>query len=151
MDTGANKSFMSKSQYLHCKSFHLLPKFALKTQRIQVGNGQYMIVLFIISIIVDIHSHRFEVYTLVSKIHKHIGIVLGFKNILELEEVINSWKCCFSFLNISITCTWKKKLVLKPKGQKLIKVEACIYRLDPRLSDSKDIRQTNTEYNNVKG
>ena len=33
-DTGARKSFMSKSHYLHCKSLHSLPKFASKTQRI---------------------------------------------------------------------------------------------------------------------
>ena len=39
LDTRASKSFMSKSHYLHCKSLHLLPKFASKTQRIQVGNG----------------------------------------------------------------------------------------------------------------
>ena len=37
-DTGASKSFMSKSHHLHCKSLNLLPKFASKTQRIQVGN-----------------------------------------------------------------------------------------------------------------
>ena len=46
LDTGASKSFMSKSYYLHCKSLHSLPKFALKTQRIQVGNGQYVNILF---------------------------------------------------------------------------------------------------------
>ena len=33
-DTRASKSFMSKSHYLHCKSLHLLPKFASKTKRI---------------------------------------------------------------------------------------------------------------------
>ena len=62
--TGACKSFMPKSHYLHFKTLHLLPKFALKTQRVQVGNGQYVSVLFIIPITVDIHGHRFEVYTL---------------------------------------------------------------------------------------
>ena len=36
LDTGASKSFMSKSYYLHCKALHSLPKFASKTQRIQV-------------------------------------------------------------------------------------------------------------------
>ena len=40
LDTGASKSFMSKSFYIHCKSLHPLPKFASKTQSIQVGNGQ---------------------------------------------------------------------------------------------------------------
>ena len=60
LDTRASKSFMSKSHYLHCKSLHSLPKFASRTQRIQVGNGQFVSVLFIIPIIVDIHGHRFE-------------------------------------------------------------------------------------------
>ena len=39
LDTGASKSFMSKSFYMHCKSLHTLPKFAATMQRIQVGNG----------------------------------------------------------------------------------------------------------------
>ena len=52
-------SFMSKSHYLHCKSLHLLPEFASKTQRMQVGNGQFVNVLFIIPVIIDIHGHRF--------------------------------------------------------------------------------------------
>ena len=81
---------MSKSHYLHWKSLHSLPKFASKTQRIQVGNGQYVSIIFVIPIIVSIHGHRFKVYTLVSEIHENIDIVLGIKNIFELEGVINS-------------------------------------------------------------
>ena len=50
LDMGASKSYMSKSYYLRCKSLHKLPKFALKTQKIQVGNGQYVGVLFVIPI-----------------------------------------------------------------------------------------------------
>ena len=69
LDTGASKSFMTKSHYLHCKSLDSLSKFALRTQRIQVGNRQFVSVLFIIPIIIDIHGHRFEIYTLVSEIH----------------------------------------------------------------------------------
>ena len=37
LDTGASKSFMSKSFYMHCKSLHTLLKFAATMQRIQVG------------------------------------------------------------------------------------------------------------------
>ena len=72
LDTEAGKSFMFKSHYLRCKSLYSLPKFTSKTQRIQVGNGQYVSVLFIIPIVIDIHSHRFEIFTLVSEIHKNI-------------------------------------------------------------------------------
>ena len=40
LDTGARKSLMSKSCYLHCKSLHSLPKFASKTQEFkQVMNN----------------------------------------------------------------------------------------------------------------
>ena len=88
--TGPSKSFMLKLHYLCCKSLHSLPKFVSKMQRIQVGNGQFVSVLFIIPVIVDTRGHRFEVYTLVSEIHVYIDLVLGIKNIFELEGVINS-------------------------------------------------------------
>ena len=42
LDTVTSKSYMLKSYYLRCKALHNLPKFASKTQRIQVGNGQYI-------------------------------------------------------------------------------------------------------------
>ena len=102
LDTGASKSFMSKSFHMHCKSFHSLPKFASKTQRIQVGNCQFISVLFVIPVIIEVHGHRFEIYTLVSEIHENVDLVLGIKNIFELEGVINSWDCCFKFLKRSL-------------------------------------------------
>ena len=83
LDTGASKLFMSKSFYMHCKSLHALPKFASKTQRIQVGTGQFVSVLLTIPVIIDIQGHRFEIYTLVSEIHKNVDLVLGIKNVFE--------------------------------------------------------------------
>ena len=103
LDTGASKSFMSKSYYLYCKALHSLPKFASKTQRIQVDNRQHVSVLFIIPVIVEIAGHRFKVYTLVSKIHENIDLVLGIKHVFELEGTFNSQECCFSFLKSIIT------------------------------------------------
>ena len=102
LDTGAMKSYMSKLYYLRCKTLHALPKFSSNTLRIQVGNGQYISVLFVIPVIVDIHGHRFEIFTLVSKIHDNMDLVMGMKNIFELEGVINSQDSCFSFLSRSI-------------------------------------------------
>ena len=124
LDTGASKSFMSKSYYMHCKSLHSLPKFASKMQRIQVGSGQCVSVLFIIPVIVDIHGHSFEIYKLVSEVHENIDLVLGIKNAFELEGVINSQDCCFNFLNRSLPIFPKEHIVLKSKEQKLIKVKA---------------------------
>ena len=61
LDTGASKLFMSKSYYMQCKSLHTLPKFASKTQGSQVGSGQYVSVLFVITVIIDVHRHRFKI------------------------------------------------------------------------------------------
>ena len=117
LDTGASKSFMSKSFYMHCKSLHSLPKFASKTQRIQVRNGQFVSVLFVIPVIIKVHRHRFEIYTLVSEIHENVDLVLGIKNIFELEGVMNSWECCFKFLNRSQPIFPKERVVVKPKNR----------------------------------
>ena len=109
---------------MQCKSLHTLPKFTSTTQRIQAGNSQCVSVLFIIPVIVDIHGHRFEIYTLVSKIHENVDLVLGIKNVFELEDVINSRDCCFKFLNRSVPMYPQKKIILKPNEQKLVKVKA---------------------------
>ena len=77
LDTGSSKSYMSKS------SLHTLPKFAATTQKIQVGNGQCVSVLFIIPVIVEVHGHRFEIYTLGSEIHENVDLVLGIKMCLN--------------------------------------------------------------------
>ena len=79
LDTGANKSYMSKSYYLRCKCLHALPKFASNTQRIQVGNGQYVCLLFVIPVIIDVDRHRFEIFDLVSEIHENVDLILGIK------------------------------------------------------------------------
>ena len=90
LDTAASKSFMSKSFHMHCKSLHSLPKFASKTQRIWIGNGQFVSVLFVICVIIDVYGHRFEIYTLFSEIHENVDLFLGIKNVFQLEGVISS-------------------------------------------------------------
>ena len=74
--------------------------------------------------IVDVHGHRFEIYTLVSDIHENIDLALGIKNVFKLEGVLNSRDCCFNFLNRSVPIFLEKEVILKPNGQKLIKVKA---------------------------
>ena len=101
LDTGASKSFMSKSFYMCCKSLHTLPKFAATTQKIQVGNGQCVSVLFMIQIIIEVHNHVFE-----------------------LEGVINPRDCRFKFLNRSVPIYPEKEIILKPDEKKLVKVKA---------------------------
>ena len=120
VDTGANKSYMSK---LYFKSLHSLSKFTSTTTRIQVGNGQYVGVLFVIPVIMTIQKHRFEIFTLLSEIHENVDLLIGIKHLFKLEGVIDSEDSCVSFLNRSIPFFPREKVSVKPKEQKLVALE----------------------------
>ena len=124
LDTGASKSYMSKSYYLRCKALHDLPKFASEMQRIQVGNGQYVGVLFVIPVIIEICGHRLEVFMLVSEIFDNVDMVLGIKNLFELEGIIDSQESCFRFFSRSIPIFLREQVVVKLGEKKLIPIKA---------------------------
>ena len=63
-------------------------------QRVQVDNGQCVVVLLVIPVIVYIHGHRLEVFMLVSEIHDNVDLVLGMKKVFELEGVIHIGLLC---------------------------------------------------------
>ena len=77
-----------------------------------------------ILVIIDVHGHRFEVFTLVSEIHDNLDLVLGMKNVFELEGVIDTWDSSFKFLNRSLSFFSKEHMVVQPKERKFIKIEA---------------------------
>ena len=108
VDTGVSKSYMSKSYFLRCKSLHSLPKFTSTITRIQMGNRQYVGVLFVIPVIMTTQKHRFEIFTLVSEIHENVDLLIGIKNLFKLEGVIDSQNSCKSFLNRSIPFSQEK-------------------------------------------
>ena len=82
-------------------------------------------VLLIIPIVIDIHGQRFEIFTLVYKIQENVDLVLGIKNKFELESNIKFVReSCFSFLNRSKPFFPKEQIILKPKEQQFIKIEA---------------------------
>ena len=109
---------------MQSKIFHTLPKFVPTTQRIQVGNGQYVAVSFVILVIIDIHGHLFEVFALVSEIHDNVDLVLGMKNAYELEGIVDTRDSSFKFLYRSIPFFSKEQMIVKPKEKKFVKIEA---------------------------
>ena len=76
-----------------------------------------------ILVIVEICGHRLEVFTLVSEIFENVDMVLGIKNIFELEGVIDSHESCFRFLSRSIPIFPREQVVVKPGEKKLIPIE----------------------------
>ena len=79
--------------------------------------------LFTIPVVIDIHGHRFEVFTFMSEIHENVDLVLGIKNIFELKGVVNLREAC-SVFNRSVLFFLKEQVILKPKEQRFIKIEA---------------------------
>ena len=71
-----------------------------------------------------IQNHTFEIFTLVSEIHENVDLVIGIKNLFNLEGETDSQDSCVSFLNRSIPFFPKEKVSVKPKEQKIIVLEA---------------------------
>ena len=68
----------------------------------RVGNGALVPALFVIPLVFKIQGHIFEVYTLVSEIQDKMDLILGDKNIFELEGIVNTRICSVKFLNRSL-------------------------------------------------
>ena len=89
---------------------------------------QYVAVLFVIPVIVEIHGHRFEVFTLVSEIHDNVELVLGMKNVFELEGVIDMQDSSFKFLNRSLPFFLEGTSGSKTQGKEVYKDRSSICR-----------------------
>ena len=76
-----------------------------------------------ILVIVEICGHILEVFMLVSEIFDNVDMVLGIKNIFELEGVIDSRESCFRFLSRSTPIFPREQVVVKPGEKKLIPIE----------------------------
>ena len=100
LDTGASKSYMSKGFYMRHPHLHKYPKFTSTVRNLQVGNGELVATLFIIPFIFKIGNHLFEIYTLVSEIQQNMDIILGVKNMFEIEGEVSCRTSQFKFLNL---------------------------------------------------
>ena len=78
--------------------------------------------LFVIPLVFKIQGHKFEVYTLVSEIQDKMDLILGVKNIFELEGIINSRTCSVNFLNRSLPIFPLAHHKIKPGKMAYVKV-----------------------------
>ena len=77
-----------------------------------------------IPVIINIHRHRLEIFTLLSEIHDNVDLVMGMKNIFQLESMIDSQDSCFSSLSRSIPFFLVMAVEIAPKTQKMAVIEA---------------------------
>ena len=102
LDTGASKSYMSKGFYMRHPHLHKYPKFNSTIRNLQVGNGELVATLFVVPFVFKVGNHLFKVYTLVLEIQQNMDIILGVKNMFEIEGEVSCHTSQFKFLNRSL-------------------------------------------------
>ena len=90
---------MSKAYYMWNPHLHHFPKFQSAIRHLQVVNRDLVPALLVIPLLLKINGHKFEVYTLVSEIQDKMDLILGVKNVFELESIMKSHTSSFHFLN----------------------------------------------------
>ena len=80
--------------------------------------------MFVIPVITEINGYRLDVFMLVSEIFDNVDMVLGIKNLFELEGVIDSRESSFRFLSRLIPIFPREQVIVKPGEKKLIPIEA---------------------------
>ena len=96
--------------YFNFPLLHCLPKFVPKTKNILVGNGQYVCVLIVIPVVINIQGYSFEEYTLIKGIHNKVDMIMGIKNVCIIGVISTR-----DFLNGSIPFFPKTEMLLKSK------------------------------------
>ena len=81
-----------------------------------------------------------------SEIHEDVDLVIEMKNLFELEGTIDSWDSCVKFLNRSIPFFPKEKVMVKPREQKVLTLEAPFMEEISGMANTKmlDIKEQKT-------
>jgi hypothetical protein len=123
IDTGATRSFMSRSFYDKSPSLHKLPKLKPLTKYVTVGDGRDIQTMFTIPLTFSVQGHVFEMYTIVLKTNKAHNLIWGIKAMIETETVISLRSLRVSFLNRSAPIVPKEDCVIRPGESREIKVD----------------------------
>ena len=127
-DSGVSKSYMSKGFYEKTEYLHRIPKMKSSCTGIKIGNGAVIPVDFVFPVQIMIQGHLFEIYTIVAALHESIDVVIGMKNMVELEGILNTRTSSFDFLSHSIPIYPLNDLKVKPGGKAYIKIVAPFQR-----------------------
>ena len=121
LDTGASKCYMSRAYFERNKLLHNLPRLKSTIKSLRVGNGNEVSAHFVIPVLLKIAGHKFEIYALVSDIQPSIDLVLGMKNMHEIEGELSPRNSEFRFLNRAVPLFTMENFSLKPGCKRFVK------------------------------
>ena len=108
---------------------HTIPKMRSTCTGIKIGNGAVIPVQFVFPVQIMIQGHLFEIYTIVAALHECIDLVIGMKNVVELEGIQNMRTSLFDFLLGSIPIYPQNDLKVSPGGKAYFKIVAPFQKL----------------------
>ena len=120
LDTGASKCYMSRAYFERNKILHNLPRLKSTIRSLRVGNGNEVSAHFVIPVLLKIAGHKFEIYALVSDIQPSIDLVLGMKNMHEIEGELSPRNSEFRFLNRAVPLFTMENFSLKPGCKRFV-------------------------------
>ena len=137
LDTGASKYYMSRAYFERNKLLHNLPRLKSTIKSLRVGNGNEVSAHFVVPVLLKIAGHKFEIYALVSDIQPSIDLVLGMKNMHEIEGELSPINSEFRFLNRAVPLFTLENFSLKPGCKRFVK---CIAPFPTNLSGTAIIK-----------
>ena len=123
-DSGASRSYLSKRFYDTNPMLHDMPKYVTTCTGIRIGNGSIVPALFVIPILFMACGHTFEIFTIVAEIDDDMDLVVGFKNMVETEGLLNTRTGEFDFIGRSIPIFPQNDLDVKPGEKAYVKIKA---------------------------
>ena len=124
IDTGASSSLMSHKFYMDHPVLHKLPKSHSAVKALTVGSGERLPILFAIPVWIGLDGHAFEIMTLVSDIRPAQDMVIGIKELFEIEADINTRKSQVEFINRSVPLIPEEEMVIKPTETRTVQLTA---------------------------
>ena len=123
-DSGASSSYLSKRFYDTNPMLHDMPKYVTTCTGIRIGNGSIVPALFVTPILFMAFGHTFEIFTIVAEIDDDMDLVFGFKNMVEIEGMLNTRTGGFDFIGRSIPIFPQNNLDVKPGEKAYVKIGA---------------------------
>ena len=129
VDTGATSCLMSKSFFDKHKILTEMPRLKTNIKNIQVGNGAFIKVLYAIPVQMVLPSpegkqHMFEFYTLVIDAPDQSDMIIGIKELFEIEGMIDTSTCSIIFKNRAVPLVPMKNEIIPPGETRRVPLQA---------------------------
>ena len=79
IDTGATKCIMSEGFFNEHEILHDLPRYKVDTKNLEIGNGAYISIKFIIPLVISFNGHIFKIFALVNSSKTNDLLLMGMK------------------------------------------------------------------------